>query len=86
MEGQKQCQKCGGPRGKSAHESLCQKCTKSLPHCYSCGIICGAEEWSYRVEREAIPCILKKTVKRLFYAGAVTEKGSRKGPKEKRDI
>jgi len=70
MEKQELCQKCGEPHGKSAHESLCQKCIKSLPQCYSCGIVCGAEEWGYDVEKEAILCILKKNGKNINLCGS----------------
>jgi hypothetical protein len=78
MKKQVLCQKCGGPRGESVHESLCQKCTKSLPHCYSCGIICGAEGWGYRVEKEAIPCILKKNGKKIILCGGCNQERFKK--------
>lgn len=75
MEKQLFCKKCGGPRSKkSTHESLCQKCINSLPQCYNCGIICGAKDWGYEGEKEAIPCILKKNGKEIFFCGSCKEK------------
>ena len=76
MREQLVCKKCGGPLGKSVHESLCQKCIKSLslPQCYGCGIICGAEKWGYDAEKEAIPCILKKSGEKIFLCGSCAEK------------
>lgn len=71
MEKQKWCQKCGGPRGESVHESLCQKCIESLPHCGICGIICGAEEWGYDAEKKAIPYIFNG--KKIFLCGGCSE-------------
>ena len=78
MEKQERCQKCGQPRGESKHESLCQKCIKSLPHCYNCTIICGAKEWGYHEEKEAIPCILKKNNKKIVLCGSCNSKRFRK--------
>jgi len=60
------CRKCGEPCGKSTNESLCQKCINSLPQCYNCGIVCGAAEWGYEADKEAISCILKKSGKNIF--------------------
>ena len=73
MKKQKWCQKCGEPRGESVRESdlLCRKCIKSLPHCEACTIICGAEEWDYHMEKEAIPYILNG--KKIFLCGGCSE-------------
>lgn len=74
MKRQQWCQKCGKLRGKSKHESLCQKCVKSLSQCFICTMICGAKEWGYYEEEEAISCILKKSGQKIILCGSCNEK------------
>ena len=74
MKKQEWCQKCGKLRGNSKHESLCQKCVKSLPQCYICTIICGAKKWGYHDEEETIHCILKKSGEKIILCGSCNEK------------
>ena len=69
MERKEQCQRCGGPRGKSTHDKLCAKCVKSLPQCKSCGIVCGAPEWDFLEEKKSTLFVFKENGMKIILCG-----------------